>query len=335
MACLQGVFDVKVLSRACAFRYVALDVRSAAGAASCQNAGNLCLSGERFVSWLPPPGLVAAEYRSRNERNRLSKGLRCLTGMCYAFRIESMPKGGLTVASHTFTIAICDDEPYFLDLLQSGVRERLSELGLAAGIQTFSTGEDLLFANHGFDIVLMDIKLPGKNGLEIIAELQNTYPGSQIIFISSYQEYAVQAFDLDAVHYCLKPVSRQALAHALDKAIKSAQESDCITLTIAKGNQTQRVYLRDILFCEAIDHRIYIHTEHARYDYFGTLDTLQGKLDDRFFRCHKSYLVNLTAVIRKERDMAILTGGNRVLVSRRKQQELTQKLLAVFRREVL
>lgn len=234
------------------------------------------------------------------------------------------------------TLAICDDETYFLESLQSGVRGYLEKRELGnASIATFSSGEELLEAGRDFDIVLMDMKLPGKSGLEVVEQLRSEKKRCQIIFTTSYQEYAVQAFDLDAVHYLLKPVSEDKLFHALDKALKGAEDSSCRTLAISKGSCTQRVPIRDILYCEAMDHKIYIHTVSGDCDYFGTLDALQEKLDDSFFRCHRSYIVNLNFVISKDRDTAAVSGGDRVLVSRRKQQEFTQRLLEFFRNEVL
>lgn len=255
--------------------------------------------------------------------------------VCFLYHACCNERGGLRVDGCMLSVAICDDEPYFLAELQAGVRRYLSDRGLEGEIQAFSTGEDLLDAERAFDLVLMDVRLPGMGGGEVVARLRAAHRHCQVIFVSSYQEYALQAFDLDAVHYCLKPVSDQQLDRALDKAVRAARHSDDAALTIAKGSETQRVALGDILYCEAIDHKIFIHTAQASHDYFGTLDHLQQRLDDRFFRCHKSYLVNVTAVVSKGRDMAMLSDGSRVLVSRRRQQAFTQRLLTAFRREVL
>lgn len=233
------------------------------------------------------------------------------------------------------TVAICDDEPYFLDDLQAGVRGYLSARGMEGEIRLFSSGEALLGARSGFDLVLMDVKLPGKSGVEVVEQLRAAQGRCQVIFISSYGEYALSAFELDAVHYCLKPVSPQQLAHAMDKAVRALRDSGAAALTIAKGSETRRIPVREILFCEAINHRMYLHTAQGCHDYFGTLDQLERRLDDRFFRCHKSYLVNLAFVVRKDRDSAVLSDGSTVLVSRRRQQAFTQRLLTVFRGEVL
>jgi DNA-binding LytR/AlgR family response regulator len=231
--------------------------------------------------------------------------------------------------------AICDDENYFLTSLRKGLIQYAANKGFDAHIAEFSSGEDLLNAEFNFDILLMDIKLHGKSGIDVVNQLHIEKKNFQVIFITSYQEYAFQAFDLDAIHYLLKPVSTEKLYHALDKALKWATRNDCKTLAISRGNSTQRIFIRDILYCEAVDHKIFIHTATMNYDYFGTLEALQKKLDKRFFRCHRSYIVNLNYIISKGKDMATVVGGDKILVSRRRQQEFAQKLLTFFREEAL
>ncbi|MEH2947738.1 LytTR family DNA-binding domain-containing protein [Lachnospiraceae bacterium 56-18] len=78
-----------------------------------------------------------------------------------------------------------------------------------------------------------------------------------------------------------------------------------------------------------------MHTVHGTYDYLGTLDTLENMLDERFFRCHRSYVVNMSLVAGQEKGVAILTNGGRIFISRRKQTEFMQRLLNFFKNEVI
>lgn len=233
------------------------------------------------------------------------------------------------------TTAICDDDSYMLSTIKKGLIHYLKTHGIPAVISEFSSGEALLNDCHDFDIILLDMKLPGKNGIEVAKQLHNDNKNSQVIFITSYQEYAFDAFRVDAVHYLIKPVSDQDLFHALDKAIQWISQNDCKALTIFKGSSSQIIFIRDILYCESIDHKIFIHTTSGSYDFFGTLGALEKELDQRFFRCHKSYLINMNYVISKKHDTATVLGGGQVFVSRRKQQEFNKKLIQYFRRKVL
>lgn len=233
------------------------------------------------------------------------------------------------------TVAICDDEQYFVDRLDKSLNQYFSIRKIEAESSAFTDAESLLSAGRDYDLILMDLKLPGVDGMEAITRLRERKQTSQMIFITSYQEYAIQAFDVDAVHYLLKPVTDENLYRALDKAMKRITKKDFKTLTISKGNETQIIRQRDILYCEVIDHKVYIHLPNISYDYFGTLENLQKQLDSRFFRCHKSYIVNLTHVVSRQGDTVTVSGGGRVFVSRRKQQEFAQELLRFVRKAVL
>lgn len=233
------------------------------------------------------------------------------------------------------TFAICDDEAYMSKHLKLLVDSYTADRGLEARVVEFSSGEALLSAACPPDVILLDMKLPGKNGIAVMEQLRREQKKCVVIFISSFKEYALQAFEVSAVHYLLKPVSDEKLFQALDRAVNGLPQSDRMTVTINRASGTQVIFIRDILYCEVIDHKVYIYTSEKHYEYFGTLEALCEKLDERFFRCHKSYIVNLACVISREQDMVTVTGGKKVLVSRRKQQEFTQRLLSMLRKEVL
>lgn len=230
------------------------------------------------------------------------------------------------------SIAICDDEVYFLDSLKKTVSRFFSDMGMSISVSSFETGEALLSFNSRFDIVIMDIKLPGKNGMEIIRELRGRNENCRVIFTTAYDEYALQAFDVDAVHYLLKPVSYESMASALRRSIEHMEEKIApAPLTVVKGTKVDIIPLDNILYCEALEHRIYIHTLNAVYDYVGTLEQLQSRLDERFFRCHKSFVVNMEQVTGSRSGSATVSGGGQVLVSRRKQREFAERLLGLVR----
>lgn len=227
--------------------------------------------------------------------------------------------------------AICEDEPYFAQELNDMAEAYSRERDLEMEIQTFSSGEELLDSGTEPDIVLMDIRLPGKNGMETAERLRNAGHSSQVIFITSYREYVFHAFDLDAVHYLMKPVKREKLYLAMDKAVKRMGGGETHVI-ITKGSAAFQVRLRDILYCEVFDHQLFIHTRTESFQVSGTLDAFEKRLDSRFFRCHRSYLVNMDAVREKQEGQAVVAGGGKVLISRRKQQEFTARLLQACRK---
>ena len=231
-----------------------------------------------------------------------------------------------------FSIAICEDETYLLEELRKKAEAYLKTRHYPAEIRTFTSGEDLLKEQRTFDLILLDLVLPGINGLETAKRLSSK---SRIIFITSYREYAVDAFEVEAVHYLLKPVTDERLYQAMDRALNRSKQEDDRTLALIKSGSTHILPIRDILYCEVFDHRVCIHTAQGKYEYSGTLDMLEGKLDGRFFRCHRSYLINMSHVVGQEKGTALVSNGNRVLISRRKQAEFMQRLLYNLKNEVI
>lgn len=231
-----------------------------------------------------------------------------------------------------FSIAICEDENYLLEELHKKAETYLKARHLPAEIHTFTTGEDLLEEQCPFDLILLDMVLPGMNGLEAAKRLSRKAP---IIFITSYREYAVDAFEVEAVHYLLKPVTDDRLYQAMDRALDRSGQADARTLALKESGKTHILPIRDILYCEVFDHRVCIHTAQDNYEYSGTLGMLGKELDGRFFRCHRSYLINMSCVVAQEKGTAIVSNGSRVLISRRKQSEFMQRLLDYLKNEVI
>lgn len=229
-------------------------------------------------------------------------------------------------------VAICEDERYILEELRRKVEKYINRKSLDASIKTFTSGEELLKAKKKFDIILLDLMLPGIDGLEVARQISCR---SRIIFVTSYREYAVEAFDANAVHYLVKPVTEERLFLALDRAVNQTEQMDNQSLTLMKSGKTQVIFIRDILYCEVFNHQVRIHTVQGTYDYFGTLDMLETKLDERFFRCHRSFVVNMSCVAGQEKGVAILTNGEKIFISRRKQTDFIQRLLNFLKNEVI
>ena len=219
---------------------------------------------------------------------------------------------GNRVKSVKLCFAICEDETYFASRLREMLLSYFQEQGLEAEICLFASGEELIRSGRRPDVVLMDIKLPGRNGLEIVERLQRAGADSPVIFITAYKEYVFRAFDLEAAHYILKPVRKEKLYQALDRALRRIKAEEGKTIWIAQGSRAFRLRFREILYCEVFDHETFIYTASERF---------------RFFRCHRSYLVNMDCVTEKGAGFAVVAGGGKVLVSKRREGAFRKRLL--------
>lgn len=233
------------------------------------------------------------------------------------------------------TIAICEDETFFASKLNKLVSEYSAMREIGVSVLTYSNGEQLSASGQAPDVILMDVKLPGRDGMETVRRLRARSCTSQVVFITAYPQYVFQAFDLDAVHYLLKPVNSEKLFPVLDKAVKRAVSREEQTVLFTNGTGSVKIPMADILYLEALDHQITVHTVTGCFRFFGTLDAAQEKLDERFFRCHRSYLVNMSRVTKRRPGTAVVVGGDEVLISRRKQREFARRLLDVCKGELM
>ncbi|MED1607065.1 LytTR family DNA-binding domain-containing protein [Cytobacillus kochii] len=155
------------------------------------------------------------------------------------------------------------------------------------------------------DIVFLDIELTEGNGLLLAEMISDMEPTPSIVFATAYDEYALQAFDLDAVDYLLKPISEERLHKALDKLIKIKKQITSNILTNNEKNKSRKlpvlveekiilISLDDIYFLEAFEGKSLIHTKENDYLVSDPLIMLEKKLDrQNYIRVHRSYIVNI------------------------------------------
>ena len=194
------------------------------------------------------------------------------------------------------------------------------------------------------DVILLDVQMPKLDGFEVLELVGGEVP---VIFVTAYDEFAIRAFEVHAVDYLLKPVTRPRLAAALDRARtrQTAEPSPSALKASARppGAPLERVVIRDgaqvhVVSAEKIDY------VEAQDDYVGirtagktllkeqTLGDLEGQLDGRrFVRIHRSYLLNIERLSRvelyaKDSRIAILHDGTKLPVSRSGYQRLQQLL---------
>jgi two-component system response regulator AlgR len=153
------------------------------------------------------------------------------------------------------------------------------------------------------DVVLLDIRMPGKSGLQICKQLATYSPPPAVILVTAYDEHALQAFDAHAVDYVLKPVHQQRLDTALRKAVifQSAHQinseqhnTDSKTrshLTIKDRNTVYRIPVSDIIYFKAEQKYVVIRTEKHELLSTESLKTLEQEFEGLFIRIHRNALV--------------------------------------------
>lgn len=231
-------------------------------------------------------------------------------------------------------IAICDDEPLFCQLLTEKLETRLKPSGLPFRVCSYPSGEQLPLS--GYDILFLDIRMPGIGGMELARRLRENGSACAIIFITAIREQVFDAFEVEAVDYLCKPIDDIRLSRALDRALRYVGERDSRTLLIRTGGRLKTVRLDDILYCEVINRKIFLHlrTGGEVVEYYSRLSDVEKQLDSRFLKCHRSYLVNLDYLTEYAKDTLTLSGGAQVPLSESHRRSFMEQMLRYLKSEV-
>lgn len=234
-------------------------------------------------------------------------------------------------------IAICDDIQKelekiraALDIYAKGHPECYFE------IDEYSTAMDILNAvdtGKVYDIALLDICIPGILGTDIAGEMLAKAPDTNVIFLTTSDEYAVEAFAMNATHYLLKPFTQEQFAAALDRAVAKMPEEALLSLVCVDG--IYRVRVSEIAFVESQGHYLLLHlsggrTLKKREKLAGMYEELQKYPE--FIRIGVSYIVNLVFVRKVSANIVELSNG-RIPVPRRSIGEVQRAYMDFCRKE--
>ncbi|MGF2735445.1 LytR/AlgR family response regulator transcription factor [Marinobacter sp. DUT-1] len=242
-------------------------------------------------------------------------------------RSDAMTANG----NHNLDILIADDEP----LARERLRRLVDALPGYRICGEAADGDSTLqkVAELEPDILLLDIRMPGMDGMEAAARLSQLEHPPALVFCTAYDHYAIQAFDVQATAYLLKPVRKEALAEALERvgrvnrvqrqqlAGNSKQRNDQLAVRTHRG--TELIDLTDILYCEADQKYVTIHHLGGETVSDYTLKELEASYPDQFLRIHRNTLVGVRFIKALERTTE---GQNRIILRDRPER------LAVSRR---
>jgi len=227
-------------------------------------------------------------------------------------------------------VLLIDDEQPALDELSYllGLDQRVGEVHA-----TDSVTEALrVLHDREFDAVFLDIQMPGLNGLELAQVLGRFSTPPPIVFVTAHEEHAIDAFDLHAVDYVLKPVRAERLAEAVRRIVEGSSRPAATEEQVAveRGGVTRFIRRSDITHVEAQGDYTRIHTEGGSHLLRTPLSTLEEQWGPAgFVRIHRSLLINLRHVSEARTQAgryAVVVGGQELQVSRRHTRELRDLL---------
>ncbi len=225
-------------------------------------------------------------------------------------------------------IAICDDEKHMSDHIKAMVSDFFHKKNMDTAIRMFSCGEELMGYNGQIDILFLDIQMKGMNGMETARKLRADKFRGFLIFITVFHEMVFQSFEVQAYDYLVKPVELKQFEKTMERLFSSMQNAGEDSLLVQKGYECRIIRKDDIVFCESIDRKIYLNlVSDEVVDYYERIENLEMKLDSRFFRCHRSYLINLKHLKGYKNGIAFMDNGREIPVSRLRGKEFSRVVL--------
>lgn len=228
-----------------------------------------------------------------------------------------------------FKFAICDDEPVMVQEISNQLSQYMDGRKISSySVANFSNGCALLESGCDFDAVFLDIQMGGLDGIKTAKMLRQRKNHCLLIFVTVLKECVFNAFEVEAYDYLLKPLDSLHFGRTMDRAISALAQRAEKSIVIRRGSSCDVVPLAQIVYCEVQGRKVYVHQSDGKIiGYYENLDHFEHQMDRRFFRCHRSYLVNLDYVRGCDAGLVTLSPGAQIPVSRLRERDLTQALL--------
>ena len=230
-------------------------------------------------------------------------------------------------------IAICDDEKHMADHIKEMVSDFFHKKNREISIRTFLSGEDLLSHDGQIDILFLDIQMKGMDGMETARLFREKSCENMLVFLSASRKYVFDAYDVEAFWYLLKPLDMGKLKTVLIRAVEKTKKTSGDFIMVSKERQKIKLFLDDISYFEIMGRKIVVHGPEGNFTYYGRMGVLEESLLEKgFFRCHKSYLVNLKYVDGYNRQEIFLDTGEKIGIAKRRYELFCQEYLRFMRK---
>ncbi|WP_044305638.1 LytR/AlgR family response regulator transcription factor, partial [Clostridioides difficile] len=194
-----------------------------------------------------------------------------------------------------YRIVICEDDITQIAFLRECILKSLEGISSQIELFEFNSGEELLETNlEGIDIFFLDIKMLQLTGMDVAKIIRETNDTSEIIFITSIVDYIQEGYKVRAYRYLLKPIDFGDLNESILSCISDIIKKRENFMLIENKGIINKILINSIMYIEVRKKVLTIHTKNDTYYTKNSMDKIELELEKyNFFRCHKSYLINL------------------------------------------
>ena len=236
-----------------------------------------------------------------------------------------------------YFIGLCDDDERELDIIEDFLTAYLESKEMDEyGIDRFQSAEELLERisekKYNPDLLLLEIFMSGKTGVEAAEELRRQQCGTFIVFLTTSKEYALEAYGVDALQYLVKPLDRERFFHAMEMVFQQMKKAEEQIVMKVAGGGIRQMKPDEIICCESQKNYqiLYLETEECRVRM--TAKELWEMLEHftQFRRCGRSYILNLNHVISVEKEEILMDNECRIFIPRNVSAEFKKVYFSYF-----
>lgn len=231
------------------------------------------------------------------------------------------------------TIAICDDNEGQINELRRLLGEWSADKPFALSIDEYASAEGFLFSypDKPCDLILLDIEMKRLNGMELAKKLRSVGDMLPVVFITGYPEYMNDGYEVEALHYLLKPVDKAKLFAVLDRYLRRRTPENEIILV--SDEVCMHVSSDMIVYCEAVGKKTHVSLRDKTIVCNMGISGIKKILTEEFIFCHRSYIVNLRYVRSIGKTELTLDNKEKIPLSRRLYNDVNKKFIEYYAKE--
>lgn len=215
--------------------------------------------------------------------------------------------------------ALCDDDKYITEEIKKLLLEYAKDNRITIDIDEFESGEELLNSEKNYDIIVLDYQLGSTNGLTVAKELRKRNVLSSIIFLTSYPNFMIDAFEVNTFRFLLKPIDKSKFFKAIDDYIKIVDAN--YPITIIQNKELKKINSNEICYIEADGKYSNIHLSDKIMHCSKTLAGVTRLLPAYcFVKTHRAFVVNLHYIKSYSSDTVYLSNGESAFLSKNYQK---------------
>lgn len=228
------------------------------------------------------------------------------------------------------TIAICDDENIFIENYIKIINKIKKDNKYNIELHTFNSGEDLIkyiiINDLRFDLVFLDIIMKEVNGIDTAKRIKKVDESTEIVFLTSSKEYALDGYEIKAFNYIIK--NSDKLEDKIFEAINHAYLNRDKYIVINNKSFVEKIDIKSIVYIESNKRKIIVYTVNGKYETYEKLDNIYIKLESYgFVRTHRSYIINMDFIKKIEQKEIVTTTGDTVLISRANAEMVKERFM--------